>query len=118
MHRIQPPSNYDPYTDFYFGLAWTIGINPSGFNVNITGHGGGIHSVHTWMYYIPSENIGVFYFTNGDKYFKQNVLYRAILIYIVIISLYQKGGFNLFSQSYIFGSFYTLSRLHGNSLFI
>ena len=118
MHRIQPPGNYDPNTDSYYGLAWTIGINPSGFNVNITGHGGGIHGVHTWMYYIPSENIGVVYFTNGDKYFEQNVLFRAILGLIAMISLYQKGGFNLFSQIDIFGSFYMLSRLHGNSLFI
>ena len=118
MHCIQPTGNYDPYTDFYFGLAWTIGINPSGFNVNITGHGGGIHGVHTWMYYIPSENIGVVYFTNGDKYFEQNVLFRAILGLITIISLYKKGGFNLFSHNDIFGTYHTLFHLNENSMSI
>jgi CubicO group peptidase (beta-lactamase class C family) len=118
MHRIQPPGNLDPNTDSYYGLAWTIGINPSGFNVNIMGHGGGIYGVHTWMYYIPDEEIGVVYFTNGDKYFERNVLFRAISGLMVIISLYQKGGFSFFSQSDIFGSFYKLSRFHGDSLFI
>jgi CubicO group peptidase (beta-lactamase class C family) len=98
MHRIQPPGNHDPNTDSYYGLAWTIGINPSGFKVNITGHGGGIYGVHTWMYDIPSENLGVVYFTNGDKNIEKNVLFRAISGLITIISLYQKGGFKLFSQ--------------------
>jgi len=109
MHSIQPPGNHDPNTDSYYGLAWTIGINPSGFKVNISGHGGGSYGVHTWMYYIPTENIGVIYFTNGDKYFEKNILFRAIIGLITIISLYQKGGFNLISQSYLFNSFYKLS---------
>jgi len=96
MHRIQPPGNHDPNTDAYYGLAWTIGINPSGFKVNISGHGGGIYGIHTWMYYIPSENIGVIYFTNGDKSYEKNILFRAIPGLITIISLYKKGGFKLF----------------------
>ena len=77
-------------------MAWTIGINPYGFNVNIMGHGGGLYGVHTWMHYIPSENIGVVYFTNGDKIYERNILFRAIPGLISIISLYRKGGFKLF----------------------
>ena len=114
MHRLQPPGNFDPNTASYYGLAWIIEINPYGFNVNITGHSGGFYGVHTWMYYIPSENVGVVYFTNGDKIYERNILLRAIPGFITIISLYRKGGFKLFSEIDSIGTFYKHPRLHGN----
>jgi len=35
------------------------------------GHGGDLMGVDTWMLYIPSENIGIIYFANGNPAFGQ-----------------------------------------------
>ena len=97
MHTIQPPGNID-MGEVYYGLAWTIMEDPMIFNVTLSGHGGGVYGVCTWMYYIPDENIGVIYFTNGDTLYENNIIINQISQLILKISFYQKAGFNLFSH--------------------
>jgi CubicO group peptidase (beta-lactamase class C family) len=94
MHLLQLPGNIDPNNGVFYGLAWTLMLNPIIFNVNITGHGGGIYGGNNWMYYIPSEKIGVIYFTNGDTLYEQNFIINQIFQLILTISFYQKAGFS------------------------
>jgi CubicO group peptidase (beta-lactamase class C family) len=96
MHRIQPPGSLDENTGHYYGLGWTVMPQPLNLAVNLSGHGGGYWGVHTWMYYLVSENIGVIYFVNGDKSYEQNEIFRLLSGLIPIISLYKKGGFTPF----------------------
>ena len=99
MHKIQPPGNPDQRDGYsYYGLGWMSIVNPMIFNATLSGHGGGIYGVNTWMFYIPDENIGVIYFVNGDTYYEQNILQKQISQLILKISFYQKAGFHLFSH--------------------
>ncbi len=97
MHTIQPPGNID-MNEIYHGLAWTIVENPMIFKVTLSGFSGGIYGVCSWMYYIPDENIGVIFFTNGDNMYENNIIISQIFQLIIKISFYQKAGFNLFSH--------------------
>ncbi|MDG6229857.1 MAG: serine hydrolase [Candidatus Thermoplasmatota archaeon] len=58
MHTMQEDNNIG------YGLAWMhIDLTPS---LQVSGHGGDIHGVDTWMLYEPTENIGVIYLANGN----------------------------------------------------
>ena len=99
IHQIQPPGIPDQVGDpTYYGLGWTIIENPMIFNVTLSGHGGGIYGVNTWMYSIPNENVGVIFFSNGDTYYENTILTSQFSQLILKISFYQKAGFNLFSH--------------------
>ena len=99
IHQIQPPGIPDQIGDpTYYGLGWTIIENPMIFNVTLSGHGGGIYGVNTWMYSIPNESVGVIFFSNGDTYYENTILTSQFSQLILKISFYQKAGFNLFSR--------------------
>ena len=91
MHRIQPPGNIDPL-NCYFGLAWLHQEFPFILNITFSGHTGGIFGVGTMMYYIPNENIGIIFFTNGDTYYEQSALFILIANSMIPINLFKKGG--------------------------
>jgi len=58
MHTMQEGNNIG------YGLAWMhIGLSPG---LQVSGHGGDIHGVDTWMLYEPTDNIGVIYLANGN----------------------------------------------------
>jgi len=97
MQRIQPPGNIEAGLQYY-GLAWIIFKDPLIFNVTISGHSGDTYGVSTWMVYIPSENIGAVYCSNGDRQNERHpVLGRLSMIFFLQL-LFKKGGYNLFSH--------------------
>jgi CubicO group peptidase (beta-lactamase class C family) len=103
MHRIQPPGNIEAGLQYY-GLAWIIFKDPLFFNVTISGFSGDIYGVSTWMVYIPSENIGAIYFSNGDRQNERHPLLGKLSMVFFLQLLFKKGGFRLFSRIDLFGS--------------
>jgi CubicO group peptidase (beta-lactamase class C family) len=98
MHKIQPPGIADQGIQYY-GLAWIIFDNPLFFNLTISGHGGDVYGVSTMMMYVPSENIGVLYFANGDRVYEKNQVFMGYSSMIFLLnSLFKIGGYNLFSH--------------------
>ena len=97
MHTIQPPGNLDPIGGCYHGLAWTTMDTPFGFS--ISGYNGGSLGVTTYMYFIPSEELGVIGFYNGDAIFDQtNLIPNLISNLLIPISFLRKGGLRLISH--------------------
>ncbi len=117
MHTIQPPGNSDPF-NYYYGLAWLYQEFPFVFDITFSGHTGESIGVGTMMFYIPDENIGIIFFTNGDTLYEQNFVVSSIAILLIVINLFKKGGVNMFSYIDLIGSFYKLSRIHVNPLSI
>jgi CubicO group peptidase (beta-lactamase class C family) len=98
MHKIQPPGIADQGIQYY-GLAWIIFDNPLFFNLTISGHGGDVYGVSPMMMYVPSENIGVLYFANGDRVYEKNQVFMGYSSMIFLLnSLFKIGGYNLFSH--------------------
>jgi CubicO group peptidase (beta-lactamase class C family) len=89
MHQIQPGNKIG------YGLAWQTGYIAPDIDVIFSGHSGGNAGVHCWMFFIPYDNIGVIYFTNGDTYWEQFQILRLKILEMIIISFYNKGGYNL-----------------------
>ena len=96
MHTIQPPGNAD-MSNVYYGLGWAFQEFPFIFNITFSGHTGGIYGVSTMMYYIPDENIGIIFFTNGDTQYEQNIVIPSIASMILTLNIFKKGGVNLWS---------------------
>jgi CubicO group peptidase (beta-lactamase class C family) len=88
MHRIQPPGNRD---GAYFGLAWLNDKIPFVEGI-FSGHSGGILGVTTKMFYHPSDNIGIIYFTNGDCYWEQLKNIRLITALLAFSIIYNKAS--------------------------
>jgi hypothetical protein len=62
------------------------------------GHGGDLMGVDTWMLYIPSEDIGIIYFANGNPYYGLIPKIRSIAMNLLLYSLFKEGGL---TNSYI-----------------
>jgi CubicO group peptidase (beta-lactamase class C family) len=98
IHLIQPPGTVDVF-NYYYGLGWLYQEFPFLLNITFFGHTGGDFGVGTMMYYIPDENIGVIFFTNGDTQYEQNFVLNSIGSMMIPVSLFKKGGVDL--RSYI-----------------
>ncbi|UCF50605.1 MAG: serine hydrolase [Thermoplasmatales archaeon] len=94
MHNIQPPGNIEAGLQYY-GLAWIIFKDPFIFNTTISGFSGDTYGVSTWMVYNPSEDIGVIYFSNGDRQNEKNPLLGKFSMILFLQVLFKKGGYNL-----------------------
>jgi hypothetical protein len=68
------------------------------FNVTLSGHSGDTYGVSTWMVYSPSENLGVIYFSNGDRINEQNPILGQMSMIFFLQLLFKIGGYNLFSH--------------------
>ena len=97
MHMIQPPGIKEANLQYY-GLAWIIFKNPLIFNETLSGHSGDTYGVSTWMVYVPSENLGVIYFSNGDRINEQNPILGQMSMIFFLQLLFKIGGYNLFSH--------------------
>lgn len=90
MQEIQPDNAIG------YGLAWMQHL--IGMQYISTGHGGDIMGVDTWMLYIPSEDIGVIYFANGNAAYGKTPLIGRVMIEILLYSLFKKGGLSASSS--------------------
>ena len=96
MHSCQFESEVD------YGLAW-YSKQDDFFEINYSGHNGGIFGVTADMFFIPSEDIGIIYLSNSnnaDNYVEKMILY----------SLFMKGGLKIISNlswNYIFNSIFS-----------
>jgi CubicO group peptidase (beta-lactamase class C family) len=97
MHMIQPPGNIEEGFQYY-GLAWIIFQDPLIFNFTMSGHSGDAYGVSTWMVYLPTENIGGIYFSNGDRQNERNPVFGRLSMILFLQLLFKKGGYNLFSH--------------------
>jgi CubicO group peptidase (beta-lactamase class C family) len=68
MHEIHEGN------EIQYGLAWQKNWYEP-FDITFSGHAGGYIGVRAYMYYIPHEDIGIVYLTNGDFY-SQNEQYH------------------------------------------
>jgi CubicO group peptidase (beta-lactamase class C family) len=104
MHTIQPDNALQ------YGLAWMD--YPISLKYSAMGHGGDIMGVDTWMLYMPSENIGIIYFANGNPAYGQMPLIGPIAIQLLLYSLFKEGGFTMSSSSnmiYYYSSFLNMN---------
>jgi CubicO group peptidase (beta-lactamase class C family) len=100
MHTIQPNNAIQ------YGLAWMN--HPIGLKYTAMGHGGDIMGVDTWMLYVPSEDIGVIYFANGNPVYRQRgSIIGYIAIQFILHSLFKERvlSMNSFSNTQIFKEF-------------
>jgi len=82
--------NIHPDNAIQYGLAW---MNKSiSFRYTAMGHGGDLMGVDTWMLYIPSEDIGIIYFANGNPAFGQHSIFGSIFVKLLLFSLFTEGG--------------------------
>jgi CubicO group peptidase (beta-lactamase class C family) len=85
MHTIQPDNAIG------YGLAWMA--HPISLKYSATGHGGDINGVDTWMLHVPSENIGMIYFANGNPvYGVSGSTIGSIAIQFLLYTLFKEGG--------------------------
>lgn len=78
MHEIQPGNTLG------YGLAWMhTSITP---RLVVSGHGGDLHGVDTWMLYCQTTNKGVIYLANGNPAYSTLPL-RGIILYRIILYL-------------------------------
>jgi hypothetical protein len=59
------------------------------------GHGGDIMGVDTWMLYMPSEDIGIIYFANGNPAYGLTPMIGTTAVQILLYSLFKKGGVSM-----------------------
>ncbi len=90
MHTIQPDNAIQ------YGLAWMD--KSISFRYSAMGHGGDLMGVDTWMLYIPSENIGIIYFANGNPAFGQISSIGYVAIKLLLYSLFKEGGLGIKSS--------------------
>jgi len=84
MHTILPDNAIQ------YGLAW-MSI-PIGLRHSAMGHGGDLTGADTWMLYMPSEDVGVIYFANGNPAYLQTPIIGFITIHLLLYSLFKEGG--------------------------
>jgi CubicO group peptidase (beta-lactamase class C family) len=87
MHTI--PSDNEIY-GFGYGLAWME--KQISLRYSAIGHGGDLMGVDTWMLYIPSEDIGIIYFANGNPAYKPISSIGYITTKLLLYSLFKEGG--------------------------
>ena len=84
--------NIDPDNEIGYGLAWME--YPISIKYSAMGHGGDIIGVDTWMLYIPSKDIGVIYFANGNPAYGLTPIIGSISFRFLLYSLFKEGGLN------------------------
>jgi CubicO group peptidase (beta-lactamase class C family) len=90
MHTIQPDNA------IHYGLAWMeIPIDSKNYAM---GHGGDLMGVDTWMLYMPSKDIGIIYFANGNPYYGLIPKVRSIGMKLLLYSLFKEGGLTTISN--------------------
>jgi CubicO group peptidase (beta-lactamase class C family) len=79
MHTINPDN------EIKYGLAWME--RSFSLRHSATGHGGDLVGADTWMLYMPSENIGIIYFANGNAAFRpfSSISYYATSILLFLL---------------------------------
>jgi len=83
MHKMQPGNNIG------YGLAWMhTAIAP---DITVSGHGGDIHGVDTWMLYDDTEQIGVIYLANGNPAYGCLPFNGLFLFRLILYSLFTKS---------------------------
>ena len=92
MHQIQPPGNFNPMIQAYYGLAWLFKEDPLIFNITLMGHYGLSFGVVGIMYHIPTDDVRVIFFANGDGFTG-----LTMFVNLIEINLFKKGGLNLLS---------------------
>ena len=92
MHKIQPPGNFNPMIQAYYGLAWLFKEDPLIFNITLMGHYGLSIGIVGIMYHIPTDDVRVIFFANGDGFTG-----ITMFVNLIEINLFKKGGLNLFS---------------------
>lgn len=92
MHKIQPPGNFNPMIQAYYGLSWLFKEDPLIFNVTLMGHYGLSVGVTGIMYHIPTDDVRVIFFANGDGFTG-----NTMAVNMIEINLFRKGGLNLLS---------------------
>lgn len=84
MHTMQEGNSIG------YGLGWMhLGLTPG---LQVSGHGGDIHGVDTWMLYEPTENIGVIYLANGNPGYTLLPLRGLIPFRWILSALFTKQG--------------------------
>lgn len=101
MHTIQPDNSLQ------YGLAWMD--YPISLKYSAMGHGGDIMGVDTWMLYMPSEDIGIIYFANGNPAYGENPLIGSITIHWLLYLLFKEGGFGVSDSSNIINYYNSFS---------
>ena len=84
MHDIQPGN------DIHYGLAW-MQITLGG-GLKVSGHGGDIFGVDTWMLYNSSDETGVIYFANGNPAYGSTPFIGWLTVRLLLQSLFTEGG--------------------------
>jgi len=92
MHQIQPPGNFNPMIQAYYGLAWLFKEDPLIFNITLMGHYGLSFGVVGIMYHIPTDDVRVIFIGNGDGFTG-----ITMFVNLIEINLFRKGGLNLIS---------------------
>jgi CubicO group peptidase (beta-lactamase class C family) len=92
MHTIQPPGNFNQMIQAYYGLSWLFKEDPLIFNVTLMGHYGLSIGITAIMYHIPTDDVRVIFFANGDGFTG-----NTMAINMIEINLFRKGGLKLLS---------------------
>lgn len=82
MHNIQLGNNIG------YGLAWMQTM--IGPNLVVSGHGGDIHGVDTWMLYNKTKSIGIIYLANGNPGYGLLPLRGMLPFNLILYSLFTK----------------------------
>jgi len=90
MHTIQPDNSIK------YGLAWMEYQITNKYSA--MGHGGDIMGVDTWMLYMPSEEIGIIYFANGNPAYSINPIIGYLSIQLLLYFLFKEGGLNYYNN--------------------
>jgi CubicO group peptidase (beta-lactamase class C family) len=91
MHAIQPNNA------LRYGLAWMD--YPIGSKYSAMGHGGDLMGCDTWMLYMPTEDVGIIYFANGNPSYGLTPRIGFITIQLLLYSLFKEGGVAMSSYS-------------------
>ena len=83
MHAIQPGNR------IRYGLAW---MHESIGGFSVSGHGGDLQGVDTWMLYNQTGDIGVIYLANGNPKYSTMPFSGLFSFILILVSLFTKEG--------------------------
>ncbi len=95
-----------------YGLAW-MGY-PISKTQTAMGHGGDIMGVDTWMLYMPSEDIGLIYFANGNPAYTSMSTIGNIAVQALLYSLFKEGGVSMDSSQNVINYHNSLFKMNNN----
>ena len=108
MHSIQPDNRIG------YGLAWME--YPISSKYKAMGHGGDIMGVDTWMLYVPSEEIGVIYFANGNPAYGLTPNIGFYTVKLLLYNLFKEGGIKMRFSSNVLSDHPFMTINTGNNL--